>query len=208
MATEGTPRAARTHRVGWTRGTAPSRSTTGPRALRIFLMEEIFSSWNLLIRLKPAGRSGGGETRPRHGCRGLMLSKQGAEPVPGESGLRGPLVCGARGASLTRYVLVLVPDQILVPELRARLPCKANQHITAVSPGYGQALQAGSGSAEPPKPRRVSGCCRELAPAPRHAEVAGSRRAARIQQMRLPRQHRLLANSHQERSSRLGRDGG
>lgn len=129
------PQAAHTHCVGWTSGTAPSRSTTGPLGLRTFLMEEIFSRSNLLIRLKPAGQSRGGETWPWHGCQGLTLSRQGAEPIPGESGLHGVLICGVRGAFLTRYVLILVPYQILVPELRARLPCKANQHITTVSSG-------------------------------------------------------------------------
>lgn len=70
-----------------------------------------------------------GESQPWHGGRGLMLPRQGAEPIPRESGL-----CRARGALLTCYVLILVPNQILVPELRARLPCKAHQHITAVFP--------------------------------------------------------------------------
>lgn len=50
-----------THCVGWTRGTVPRRSTAGPRELWIFLIDEIFSRSNLLIRLKPAGQSGGHE---------------------------------------------------------------------------------------------------------------------------------------------------
>lgn len=154
-----TPRAARTHCVGWTSGTAPSRRTTGPLGLRTFLMEEIFSRSNLLIRLKPTGQSGGGETWPWHSCRRLTVSRQGAEPVPVESGLRGAPVCGARGAFPTCCVLILVPDQILVPELRARLPCKVNQHITAVSPRAGGGCTSRVRPCGAPQTLGVLGCC-------------------------------------------------
>lgn len=139
--------------MGWTRGTVPRRSTAGPRALRIFLMDEIFSSSNLLIRLKPAGQSGAHEG---HG------PGTGGSPQSPSWGVRGSL----RGSFLTRDILILVPSQVLVPELRAQLPCEAKQHIavTAVSPGA--VGRAGWDHTELSKPRRVSGCCQQLAPTP------------------------------------------
>lgn len=117
-------------------------------------MDEIFSSSNLLIRLKPAGQSGAHEG---HG------PGTGGSPQSPSWGVRGSL----RGSFLTRDILILVPSQVLVPELRAQLPCEAKQHIavTAVSPGT--VGRAGWDHMELPKPRRVSGCCQQLAPTPR-----------------------------------------
>lgn len=201
-----TSRATCTHCVGWTSGTAPSRSITGPLGLRTFLMEEIFSKSNLLIRLKPAGQRGGGETWPWHGCRGLMLSRQGAEPIPGESGLRGDPVCRVRGAFLTRYVLILVPNQILVPELRAQLPWKANRHVTAVSPGARGGCTSRVGPCRAPQAQMGFGAL-PVCPPPRHTEAAGSCGQHGSSKHRSRGSAGSLQTAHQERSSRFGRDG-
>lgn len=74
-----------------------------------------------------------------------------------ESGLAGSPSAEQEGLFLTRYILILVPDQILIPELWAQLPCKANPHITAMSPGHRAALQTGLDCAELLKPKWVWG---------------------------------------------------
>lgn len=114
-----------------------------------------------------------------------MLPRQGAEPIPGASGLRR-----ARVAFLTCYVLILVPDQILVPELRARLPCKAHQHITAVSPRTPH--KKGWMVWRPPNPSGSQGAAGSSPQAPK---VTGSCRGSWIQHIQLPRQDQLLAKS-------------
>lgn len=87
----------------------------------------------------------------------MTVPRQGTEPIPRVLG-------DPRGSFLTRDILILGPSQILVPELRAQLPCEANQHITVTAASPGTAGQARWDHKELPKSRR---CCQELAPAPR-----------------------------------------
>lgn len=87
----------------------------------------------------------------------MTVPRQGTEPIPRVLG-------DPRESFLTRDILILGPSQILVPELRAQLPCEANQHITVTAASPGTAGQARSDHKELPKSRR---CCQEPAPAPR-----------------------------------------